>query len=98
MRVMLQMIETQESRPTLPTGKADHPILHPESHADAAGRQNGSSHCLWCGRAYTPRKTGGSPQQFCSTGHRQAFWVAARRWTMRAVEAGLINVECLKMP
>ena len=57
-----------------------------------------TTQCLWCGRAYTPRMTGGSPQRFCSTGHRQAFWVAARRWTMRAVEAGLINVDCLKVP
>jgi hypothetical protein len=54
--------------------------------------------CLWCGRAFAARKTGGSPQRFCSTGHRQAFWIAARRWTMRAVEAGLINVDCLKVP
>jgi len=30
-------------------------------------------------------------------GHRQAFWIAARRWTMRAVEAGLLNVDCLKV-
>jgi hypothetical protein len=22
-------------------------------------------------------------------GHRQKFWIAARRWTMRAIEAGL---------
>jgi len=54
--------------------------------------------CLWCGRAFTSRITGGSPQRFCSTGHRQAFWVAARRWTMRAVEAGLLNVDCLRCP
>jgi hypothetical protein len=53
-------------------------------------------HCLWCGRAFTPRMTGGSPQRFCSTGHRQAFWIAARRWTMRAIETGLITVQCLK--
>ena len=53
-------------------------------------------HCLWCRRPFTARMTGGSPQRFCSTGHRQAFWVAARRWTMRAVEAGLLSVECLK--
>jgi hypothetical protein len=30
-------------------------------------------------------------------GASQAFWIAARRWTMRAVEAGLLNVECLKV-
>jgi hypothetical protein len=52
--------------------------------------------CLWCGRAFKPRSTGGSVQRFCSTAHRQQFWIAARRWTMRAIEAGLLSVDCLK--
>ena len=55
-----------------------------------------STRCLWCGRAFTPRATGGSAQKFCSTGHRQEFWIAARRWTMRAIDAGLLSVDCLK--
>ena len=29
-------------------------------------------------------------------GHRQQFWIAARRRTMRAVDAGLLSVDCLK--
>jgi hypothetical protein len=45
---------------------------------------------------FTPRMTGGSAQKFCCTGHRQQFWIAARRWTMRAIEAGLLSVDCLK--
>jgi hypothetical protein len=52
--------------------------------------------CLWCGRAFEPRATGGSAQKFCCTGHRQEFWIAARRWTMRAIDAGLLSVDCLK--
>jgi hypothetical protein len=52
--------------------------------------------CLWCGRTFMPRSTGGSTQKFCCTGHRQQFWIAARRWTMRAIEAGLLSVDCLK--
>ena len=52
--------------------------------------------CLWCGRSFTPRSTGGSAQKFCCTEHRQQFWIAARRWTMRAIEAGLLSVDCLK--
>ena len=52
--------------------------------------------CLWCDRVFTPRTTGGSAQKFCCTGHRQQFWIAARRWTMRAIEAGLFSVDCLK--
>ena len=52
--------------------------------------------CLWCDRTFTPRTTGGSIQKFCSTTHRQEFWIAARRWTMRAIEVGLLSVDCLK--
>ena len=52
--------------------------------------------CLWCARMFTPRATGGSTQKFCCTEHRQQFWIAARRWTMRAIEAGLLSVDCLK--
>src|SRR6516162_3408256 len=47
--------------------------------------------CLWCGRAFAPRATGGSAQKYCSTGHRQEFWIAARRWTMRAIDADLAS-------
>ena len=52
--------------------------------------------CLWCDRTFALRTTGGSSQKFCCTGHRQQFWIAARRWTMRAIEAGLLSVDCLK--
>jgi hypothetical protein len=52
--------------------------------------------CLWCGRAFKPRSTGESAQKFCCTEHRQEFWIAARRWTMRAIDAGLLSVDCLK--
>ena len=83
----------------------------PTSHTViAANRGNGSAtlpleldlkpawdtRCLWCDRAFTPRATGGSAQKFCCTGHGQQFWIAARRWTMRAIEAGLLSVDCLK--
>src|SRR6266849_6509772 len=62
----------------------------------SAARSPEETHCLWCGRAFTPRRTGGSAQRFCSTEHRKAFWTAARRWTMRAIETGLLSVDCLK--
>src|SRR4051794_39353887 len=55
-----------------------------------------TAHCLWCDRAFKPRKTGGSTQRFCCLAHRKAFWTAARRWTMRAIETGLLTVDCLK--
>jgi hypothetical protein len=100
---MLQKVELEERRPIPTTGKT---ALNPSmlDAGDGSTRQDkrepsrGKTQCLWCGRGFAPRMTGGSPQRFCSTGHRQAFWIAARRWTMRAVEAGLINVDCLKVP
>jgi hypothetical protein len=52
--------------------------------------------CLWCARMFSSRTTGGSVQKFCCTAHRQQFWIAARRWTMRAIEAGLLSVDCVK--
>ena len=60
--------------------------------------QNSTSNacCLWCDRIFTSRATGGSAQKFCCTGHWQQFWIAARRWTMRAIEVGLLSVDCLK--
>jgi hypothetical protein len=55
--------------------------------------------CLWCSRTFTPRATGGSAQRFCCTGHRQQFWIAARRWTIRqSRRAYILSVDCLKAP
>ena len=59
-------------------------------------KQAWDARCLWCGRVFKPRSTGGSAQKFCCSGHRQQFWIAARRWTMRAIEVGLLSVDCLK--
>src|SRR4030088_336444 len=75
--------------------------LGPEAMSDARNRisppqHTEKAHCVWCGRAFTLRTTGGSAQRFCSTAHRKAFWTAARRWTMRAIETGLLSVDCLK--
>src|SRR5437879_1405209 len=69
---------------------------HPALIRNSTAQSGGKVHCLWCGRAFQSRATGGSAQRFCSTGHRQAFWIAARRWTMRAIETGLLSVDCLK--
>jgi hypothetical protein len=59
---------------------------HSEIHCGLAPRAFAGSACLRSDR----RGLG------CSTGHRQEFWIAARRWTMRAIEAGLLSVDCLK--
>jgi hypothetical protein len=65
--------------------------------APLAAQPRSAATCIWCGRPFTPRRTGGSAQRFCSTAHRQAFWIAARRWTMLAIETGLLSVDCLKV-
>ncbi len=44
--------------------------------------------CLWCNRVVIQARRHGSLKRFCCAGHRNAFWTAARRWVMRAVEAG----------
>ena len=52
--------------------------------------------CLWCGSPYKPRTSGGSGQRFCRPACRNAFWTGARRWVLRAVEAGLLSSAMLK--
>jgi hypothetical protein len=52
-----------------------------------------SARCLWCDRPITPRARWIGSEGFCCTGHRQQFWIAARRWTMKAIEAGLLSVD-----
>jgi hypothetical protein len=54
--------------------------------------------CLWCGRPFTPRCSGGSAQRFCKPAHRHAFGTQARRWAIRAIEGGQITVDELKAP
>jgi hypothetical protein len=52
--------------------------------------------CLWCGRPFAARVTGGSRQRFCSAPCRHALDTAARRWVLRALEAGLLSADMLK--
>ena len=56
----------------------------------------GKPACFWCHRAFSPRRTGGSPQRFCSPLHRRTFFAAARAWALLAVERGLVTVETLQ--
>jgi hypothetical protein len=52
--------------------------------------------CLWCTSPYKPRTSGASGQRFCRRACRNAFWTGARRWVLRAVEAGLLSSAMLK--
>jgi len=100
---------TKPSEP--PISAAAKAVFLPANHTEVPSNRSGlpviatleldlkpawDARCLWCDRTFTPRKTGGSAQKFCCTGHRQQFWIAARRWTMRAIEVGLLSVDCLK--
>ena len=51
--------------------------------------------CLWCGRAFSPRLTGGSPQRFCAGRCRNEFHDAARRWAIVEVTAGRLSTTQL---
>jgi hypothetical protein len=51
--------------------------------------------CLWCGRPF-PARRGGSPQRFCATRCRTAFWSALRRWGERAVSAGALAIADIR--
>jgi hypothetical protein len=55
----------------------------------------GDTTCPWCNKRFLPR-CGGSPQVFCSSGHRAAFHSAARRWAEHAVAVGMLTVADLK--
>jgi len=44
--------------------------------------------CTWCGRAFTPRTTGGKLQTFCRTGCRRAFDTAGRKYVAEAIADG----------
>jgi hypothetical protein len=51
--------------------------------------------CRWCGRACRLRG-GGSPRVFCGQACRTAFHTAARRWTERAVAAGVLTIADIR--
>ena len=54
--------------------------------------------CLWCGRGFTPRATGGKTQRFCRPRCRRAFDAAGRRWIAAALTSGVLTIAHLKSP
>jgi hypothetical protein len=56
----------------------------------------GGLHCFWCGRAFTPRATGGHPQTFCKPACRRAFHAEARTWVLAELAAGHIAISEVK--
>jgi hypothetical protein len=51
--------------------------------------------CDWCDRSFRPRR-GGSPQRFCGTKCRMAFWAELRRWGERALDAGVLTIDDIR--
>jgi hypothetical protein len=54
-----------------------------------------SALCEWCNTSFQPRR-GGSPQRFCASKCRTAFWSALRRWGERAINAGILSVTDIR--
>ncbi len=54
------------------------------------------AHCSWCNGQFQPRRSGGSPQEFCSATCRSALWSAVRDWGMSQLQTGHISVASLK--
>ena len=57
--------------------------------------QRVSTECEWCEQPFRPRH-GGSPQRFCGSKCRTAFWSALRRWGERAVTVGILTIDDVK--
>jgi hypothetical protein len=52
--------------------------------------------CVWCGRAFAPRRDGGKRQVFCRPVCRRAFDAAGRRWVADAIASGMLTVDGLR--
>jgi hypothetical protein len=54
------------------------------------------SRCLWCRKQYTPRRSGGRAQRFCTPRCRRAFDAALRAWTLAELVAGRVTVGMMR--
>src|SRR6516162_7881775 len=52
--------------------------------------------CLWCGRAFAPRSTGGSSAKFCSAAHRKAYHSAVRHWAEAEIAGGRLTIAQIR--
>ena len=52
--------------------------------------------CLWCGRNFTPRTTGGHAQRFCRLPCRRAYDAAGRRFVAEAIACGLLSLDQIR--
>jgi endogenous inhibitor of DNA gyrase (YacG/DUF329 family) len=54
--------------------------------------------CPWCSRPFTPRRSGGKPQRFCSPQCRRAFERELRAWARDQIAADGIPPAQLQRP
>lgn len=57
--------------------------------------------CAWCGVPFRRLRQGGREKRFCADRCRAAFHTAARRWVLKAIDAGVITlaeVRALNVP
>ena len=52
--------------------------------------------CCWCGRPFTPRRTGGRDQHCCRPPCRRALHSAAWRWVLAELAAGRLPLAAVK--
>jgi hypothetical protein len=52
--------------------------------------------CMWCGKPFALRRSGGTEQRFCAPGCRRAFHAKLRGWSERMFAAGAITLDDLK--
>jgi hypothetical protein len=57
--------------------------------------EGNSALCEWCNASFRPRR-GGSPQRFCGSKCRTAFWSELRRWGERAIGAGILTIADIR--
>ena len=74
----------------------DFPEVVSESQAATPTEPEPDAACVWCEAKYRRRITGGSVQRFCSTDCRSAFHLAARRWALRQIDEGRLEVGRLR--
>ena len=60
---------------------------HPVAHT--LGPRMSVTKCLWCGRAFTPRATGGKGQLFCRLAGRRALDATGRQWPVPSPQTRL---------
>src|SRR5215472_11362313 len=52
--------------------------------------------CAWCSGRFTPRRTGGRPQCFCSEPCRRASEKSMREWARGELAAGRVTIAEIK--